>query len=265
MAKCPNCGLKTARTEDWCCQWCGYPLLYGPYKKIEKTYRELKEERLTQQPDEEAELEAELEPEAEFEPEVEPEPMAKRKQTAKSKPAAEPEPEAELESEAEAEPEPEAVPEPIPEPEPAAEPEPEFKFKPADKPKSIPKAKVEPEPVLEAEPEPALALAAMELTVEELISAYQEEGEAADARFANQIIRIKGVVGRIEVKDNLDIYYITLKSAGKNLLLQNVRCVFNRKHGPELSQLTTGQTVTVQGIYVGSVIDLSLRDCVLVR
>ncbi|MFC1929116.1 zinc ribbon domain-containing protein, partial [Chloroflexota bacterium] len=34
MQKCPNCGQPAARTEDWACQWCGYPLLSKSYKKI---------------------------------------------------------------------------------------------------------------------------------------------------------------------------------------------------------------------------------------
>lgn len=46
MPNCPNCSQPTARTEDWACQWCGYPLISGGYKKIPKTYRQLKEERL---------------------------------------------------------------------------------------------------------------------------------------------------------------------------------------------------------------------------
>ena len=46
MPRCPNCSRKAARTEDWACQWCGYPLLSRSYKKIPKTYRQLEEEKL---------------------------------------------------------------------------------------------------------------------------------------------------------------------------------------------------------------------------
>ncbi len=213
MPKCPNCGQKTARTEDWACPWCGYPLLSGSYKRIPKTYKELKEEEL---------------PEQESPVLEEPEPIS------------EPEPVAELEPE----------PEPIPEPEPVAELEPE------------PVPEPEPEPVLESEPEPTPA--AIELTVEELLSAYETEGVAADTRLANKILKVTGIVERIEVKDTLDICYINLSSAARDLL-QNVRCVFDKQHGPELDQLTTGQTVTVQGKYDGSIMDICMRDCVLVR
>jgi uncharacterized protein len=46
MPRCPNCHREALRTEDWACQWCGYPLLSKSYKKIPKTYKELREERL---------------------------------------------------------------------------------------------------------------------------------------------------------------------------------------------------------------------------
>ncbi len=45
MPDCPNCGLSTLRTKDWVCQWCGYPLVSNSYKVIDKTYKELQDER----------------------------------------------------------------------------------------------------------------------------------------------------------------------------------------------------------------------------
>ncbi|MFC1943872.1 hypothetical protein ACFLWO_04795, partial [Chloroflexota bacterium] len=107
-------------------------------------------------------------------------------------------------------------------------------------------------------------LAAIELTVEELLSAYEVEGVAADAKFADKTLKVTGRADRIEVKDALDIQYINLTGGDTNLL-QHVRCVFDKKYGPELNKLTRGETVTVQGKYEGSIIDISLRDCVLVQ
>ena len=74
MRKCPNCGQTTERTEDWACQWCGYPLLSKSYKKIPKTYRQLKEEELDKQKTSEPEPVVEPQPEPEPEPVVEPQP-----------------------------------------------------------------------------------------------------------------------------------------------------------------------------------------------
>ena len=154
MSKCPNCGQTAERTEDWACQWCGYPLLSTSYKKIPKTYRQLREEKLGEQTPPEPEPEPVPEAEPEPVPEVEPEPV----------PQAEPEPvpEVELEPVPEAEPEPvpevkpEPVPEPEPEPVPAAEPEPvpEAEPEPVSEVKPEPAPEAEPEPVPEVKPEP---------------------------------------------------------------------------------------------------------------
>jgi len=204
MPKCPNCGLETLRTEDWACQWCGYPLLSSAYKMIAKTYKQLKQERLD---------------------EVEPIPESKL----------EPEPESIFESE----PEPvlESQQEPIPEPEQEVEP--------------MPESKLEPE------------LVAMELTVEDLFSAYATDEVAADTEFANKLLRVTGAVAMIDIKEMLDTHYIRLARTERDLL-QSVRCMFNKKHTPELQQLVIGQTVTVQGIYNGSIIGIRMMDCVLV-
>ncbi len=245
MPKCPNCGQKTARTGDWACQWCGYPLLSESYKKIPKTYRQLKEEKLHKQKPPVREDISEPAPELEPEPVVEPEP----------------EPVAELEPEPVVDLEPEPVVEPKPKPKRKPKLKPELKPKPKLKRKSKPKPETEPV----AETEPAPAPAAIEITAEELLLAYEADGAAADAKFANKILKVTGVVDRIEIKDVLGIYYITLTSAEKTLLLQNVRCTFDKKYEPELNQLTSGQTVTVQGKYDGSIIDISMRDCVLVH
>lgn len=45
MPDCPNCGRPTLRTKDWVCQWCGYPLVSDSYKVIDKTFKELQDER----------------------------------------------------------------------------------------------------------------------------------------------------------------------------------------------------------------------------
>ena len=101
------------------------------------------------------------------------------------------------------------------------------------------------------------------LTAGELLSAYEAEGVAADTKFVNKILNITGVVARVEIKENLDIYYVTLGSAEKKLL-QTVRCMFDKKHASQLSQLMPGQTVTVQGKYTGSIMDISMGECTLI-
>ena len=120
-----------------------------------------------------------------------------------------------------------------------------------------------PESELAPEPEPTPALPALEVTADELLTAYATDEGAADERFRKKILKITGVVNRIEVKDYLDLDHIDLTSA-ENKLLDHVRCFFDKKHGPELNQLIKGQKITVQGTYDGSIINMRLRGCVLV-
>ncbi|MEE8419074.1 MAG: hypothetical protein V3S02_03070, partial [Dehalococcoidales bacterium] len=72
--------------------------------------------------------------------------------------------------------------------------------------------------------------------------------------------KVTGMIERVEVKENLDIFYITLSSE-KQTRIQGMRCIFDRAHSDELSRLETGKAVTIQGNYSGSLIDISLRDC----
>ena len=111
--------------------------------------------------------------------------------------------------------------------------------------------------------DPIPAAATVEVTVEELITAYEDDEETANERFGSKIIKITGVVDRIEVKDSLDIFYITLTSNEKDMP-QVVRCMFDKKHGKALTRLRAGQTVTVQGKYTGSVVDIRMGSCFIV-
>lgn len=103
----------------------------------------------------------------------------------------------------------------------------------------------------------------IEVTVEELLTAYENDIEAAEEKYGKKTLKIMGVIERIEAKDNLDIYYVILSGQGGNLQ-QAVRCVFDKKNGAELHKLSTGQSVTVQGKYDGSIVDIRMGNCVLV-
>jgi hypothetical protein len=46
MPRCPNCFRETMRTKDWACYLCGYPLASPVFKSIDKTYGQVREERL---------------------------------------------------------------------------------------------------------------------------------------------------------------------------------------------------------------------------
>ena len=272
MPKCPNCGRETARTEDWACQWCGYPLLSESYKKIPKTFKQLKEERL-HKVESETELAAEQEERAKKEAERQAREEAKKKAKEAREQAR---PEEKAWKEAEHLPKEKARQELKEAEEKARQQEKarkEAKRLVKEKAGQEPELKVElepeleveqkPEPMVEPEPEPVAAI--IELNVEELSSAFSADGAAAHEKFTNSTIKLTGNVDRIVVNDINNNYYITLASAEKKIGLRDVHCKFDKKHVPELKLLTEGETVTVQGKYAGYVIDINMRYCTLVR
>ncbi len=46
MPRCPNCFRETMRTKDWACYLCGYPLASPGFKLVDKTYSQIRAERL---------------------------------------------------------------------------------------------------------------------------------------------------------------------------------------------------------------------------
>lgn len=109
---------------------------------------------------------------------------------------------------------------------------------------------------------PTPTSAAIEVTVKELASIYETDEDTADARFGNKTLKLTGLVYRTEVKDTFDIRYIILSD--ENNLLQNVRCMFDKAQEDDLNKLTTGQIVTVQGKFDGTMVQLRMIHCVLV-
>ena len=327
MPSCPNCGRDTMRTEDWVCQWCGYPLLSKSYKKIDKTYKQLLAERSSPGGYIEPELEAGVseetrpepipEPEAEIKPEPAPEepppPTPEPVAEEKPEPAPEPPPEPVAKEKPEPAPEPlpapepvaEEKPEPAPEPPPAPEPVAEEKPEPVSDPAPVAEAKSEsvielppstplpasetavetkteapPEPVAEEkpepvpepkpEPEPAPPSAVPEkleitkdgvvTTVAALNHFFQTDRAATNTQLKDQTIRITGEVEKVFVRDHLDIRYIVLTSEPKSGPW-SVRCSFEKEAVSELNRLSTGQSVTVQGIYDGYGKNIIIKEC----
>jgi hypothetical protein len=246
MSRCPYCGQETQRTTDWACRWCGHPLASGSYKKIDKSYQALLEERV---PLPEPAL---LEPEFEIPSEPEATPMPETAPTEPEASAAEP-----LPPESELPPEMVAPAQTPPETEPVATAEPKSASK---KPKSTSKKlkasrkKVPPSMPSGSE---------LTITVEQLFADYKANAVTADAKYQGQTIQVMGIVDSAD-KDMLDNPFVKLSSADKNEMLR-MRCTFPNESEEKLVKLTAGQEVTVRGSYDGYLVNILLKDCVLVE
>jgi DNA-directed RNA polymerase subunit RPC12/RpoP len=156
MASCPNCGRQTQRTKDWACQWCGYPLISKAFKKIDKTFKELQEERALGSMASEADMDAKS---LEFDYETETAHESEHDDSASLQPEVEPDrkpqkqPKQKFSLFGKPKPRPESKPQPAPNPEPRHEvrrepqrPQPERPVIRREPQTSLPVYKTEPKP-----------------------------------------------------------------------------------------------------------------------
>jgi hypothetical protein len=271
MPACPNCGRQTQRTKDWACEWCGYPLLSRAYKKIDKTYRELQEERNTSSrtgvnPRFKLESEPELEnvpahssedeeetpeeiPERPAAP-VPPLPQVKKAPVARVK--EEPKPvksETNPPDRSENKPAPPPVmvtppPQPVPELEPP------------------PAAVVPPEPVRPPVIMPDLNTLGDEplLTVDELDALFQTKRVEANAKLKDKSVIIKGFIEKVFIRDHIDVRYLMLTGVQKKLHWP-VRCAFGKEIVSQVNHLSEGQPIVIRGKYDSYGKNIIFKDC----
>ena len=254
MAKCPNCGQSTERTQDWACQWCGYPLVSGSFRQMSKTYQEAKAERLRDMTAIEV-VETDIQERADVS-------EATEISADVSEETAEPEAsEATIVDEAEqvVEVEPEIKPEPPSETEPTAEVESTSEGESTGEDSGEADETVE--PVAEAETTQSPGI--IPITIEELNEACEADSEAAEARFTGNILQITAEVGRIPPVESSENPCLILISSEKPTAM-NVLCIFDKQHETVIKNLSEGQLVTVQGRYDGCVMNILVNDCILI-
>jgi len=251
--------------------WCGYPLSSKVFKRIDKTWRELKEERMEKP-----------------RPRLREEPITPAHHTEPPVQPAAPQPQPELESQPviESESEPELVEDSVPQPseEIISEPEnnvdiveetgiePVSEVEPAIEPEQEPEATIEaeteidsePEPIPEPAPAPAPASTSdiVDITVDELVATYKENDAAAHERYVNKTIRITGIVDTSIVNDMTAVYQVILAGTlGEEF--RKVECRFKPENSSDLQNMAVGDTVTIQGVYTGYVIHIIMRNCII--
>jgi hypothetical protein len=292
MAACPNCGRRTQRTKDWVCEWCGYPLLYGNYKQIDKTYKELQEERNPSWKSVSPEPESEFNFAEEEEPETEPEPEPKKEPTWKSKkaprptypqkretepePAPPPQPKYEPAPRPKTEPAPKTKPEPIfPKPEPVllprmeTPPAPRAEPAPQPAPKQVPPLRMEPPPPRPEPKEEPVVVPKLEsikdgtqLTIDQIDALFRADNIGMNEALKDKTLIIKGIVNKVFIRDHLDIRYLILTGARK--VIWSARCQFDKEAAGPIGRLGEGQAVALRARYDGYGKNIIFKDCTLV-
>lgn len=97
----------------------------------------------------------------------------------------------------------------------------------------------------------------MEVKAAVLYNDYERNEVAGDEKYKGKILRVSGSVDDIS-KDITDTMYITL-DAGQ--AFGSVQCFFADDHTEELSGISKGQYVTIQGRCDGKLGNIFLRGC----
>lgn len=99
----------------------------------------------------------------------------------------------------------------------------------------------------------------IEVSPEDLHTAYQENEVAADAQYEDKLVKITGTIGNIG-KDILDDVYITIETGE---YLQSVQCYFSDSEQINtVATLKAGDTVTLIGRCSGlSITNVIIKGC----
>ena len=102
-----------------------------------------------------------------------------------------------------------------------------------------------------------------EVTVDELLNAYQVDRKAAEAQYKGEILLVTGTVGSIGI--NL-VGVPFVKLAGNSVEAWRVQCIFDKDYESELAEVKRGERITIQGKcndYLPP--DVAMKDCILIR
>lgn len=99
------------------------------------------------------------------------------------------------------------------------------------------------------------------LRVTELVSEFNQDETSASAKYIDKIVEVTGPVSSIEVTGETTMN-ITLADEGQ---MSGVICSFHDIANPASVEINKGETITVRGICSGMLMDVQLKDCVIVK
>jgi len=103
----------------------------------------------------------------------------------------------------------------------------------------------------------------VEISVDQLDELYRANMVGMHTKLTGKTLAVKGLVGKVFIRDHIDVRYIVLNGSQKKMLW-SVRCSFGKENITQMSRLKEGQTVTVRGKYDGYGKNILFKDCVLI-
>ncbi len=104
---------------------------------------------------------------------------------------------------------------------------------------------------------------AIKVTALKIVADYKDNEVSADIAYKGKLIDVTGTVDTIG-KDIIDTPYIAL-SDGNPYSFERVQCMFTKEQETELSTVSKGQSITLQGRVSGKLGNVIVRECRIVK
>lgn len=94
------------------------------------------------------------------------------------------------------------------------------------------------------------------INADELIDAFQNDERAANEKYLDKLVCVQGRIKEVLKKE--DVFVVLL---GSTSALSNVSCTLSKQHEAVAYGLHTGDTIMLQGVCSGLLMDIILTDC----
>lgn len=99
---------------------------------------------------------------------------------------------------------------------------------------------------------------AFNVSVQDIVSEFDNSEDAANKKYAGKIIEVKGLITNVVYKQD------TLSSITLGEGMHGVCCTLDRKHFIKSGLYREKDTITVKGICTGYLLDVEMNRCVVV-
>ncbi len=96
------------------------------------------------------------------------------------------------------------------------------------------------------------------LSADSLVNVYNQDEKAADKKFLNQVIEIKGTVSKVVLDSATKQATVMLST---NDPLSGVTCSFYDNEASQLKNIKSGAEISVKGVCTGKLMDVVLNKC----
>lgn len=115
-------------------------------------------------------------------------------------------------------------------------------------------------PVIEQSQEPDYVVSVAELSAE-----FENNGLSASQKYEDKLVRVNGVVGNID-EDIMGTPYVVVHDPADEFQFDGVQCMFKRGDTSQLTSLSKGERITVEGYLADEVIlNILVRNCQVVK